>query len=330
MPLTLSQLETTPELRFQHDTAWIQLIYKGELTLYSLTDKVGKHHLLLSHNGKPPVDLINKVWIKDPFNSSGISKVELYKKQILEMGMDCPEVIDLIVNGNLAKNKAWEIKDSYIIQICEAYDRCKGLLPSYKFKNEKNSFVVSAIIGGHTSTYNPDPFLEKRLTGLTNIHIGLGLDYLLPKTNRRVSFYNEAVVYYDNQLIVDNDNIKPDFRSEFTYKSWQLLISNIFKFHISKHQYSPSIRIGVVNRFRFEQELYWKYAPKAQFSTANSADFTAATMRHELGTTIGVSMKYHRFEIGLRGYMTKAITIGPFYNTSLFAVQLSYKLSRNN
>jgi hypothetical protein len=92
-----------------------------------------KGHYFLKTESQETVKLVSKIWLK----SYRVERVDIFRKQLNDLGHGCPEEMKLAGSGILVTGDKQGISEKGLVKVCEAYDQCKGTSDTYRMKKEK-------------------------------------------------------------------------------------------------------------------------------------------------------------------------------------------------
>ncbi len=322
----LSELETTPELHYQRDTAWLQLIYQGAWKLFTFTSITGKQHFFVEPDGSNPKELVRKLWKND----YKIESVDLYRKQLLELTQDCPTAQKMLLAGDWGPKPGERLLEKGLLSFCKTVDECAGSKASYLLFAEKSKMTGQVLLGAHLSSYNFNPASNREISGVSGYQLGFGFNYFFRKSNKRTAFYNEVIFYNDNKKSDTHITFgTQNFISIIDYRSSQIGISNTVSFKISKLSIMPAIKIGMAHRLGLNWDITERTGYINSIDNAPTYDKHYYKRFYEFGPTIGLSGQYKRIGLDIRianTYTTGYFGLSKKPSSQYLALSLSYQV----
>ena len=204
-PLEASSLNTNnltydSTLTTYNDTLFIRAVLIGRASLYYARDRNDRIHLFLQKFGGAIVELgYKKYYVDEIVIANYQNKIvkraiydnQLYKGQLIQAFRDCPYIASGITS------KALPYAKNDIQELFESYNRCKGAKVIYHEPkdNGKAVFTLNAGINFCRLQFISEsypPWNDYHFNGSTGFAAGFSCDYLLPRTNGKWGFFNEA------------------------------------------------------------------------------------------------------------------------------------------
>lgn len=322
----LSELEITPVLHYQNETAWLQLIYQGRWKLYTFTSKSGKQHFFVESDGGNPKELVRKQWKND----YKIESVDLYRKQLLELAQDCAPVQKMLLSKKWAPRQGEGLNEKDLLSFCKEIDNCAGTKPTYVLTREKSKLTGLILAGAHYSTYQFSPYSSREINGFSGGQIGVGLNYFFRKSNNRIALYNEVMFYNDKITDTDTDIGSLKLVSIIEYRSSQIALNNMVTFKLTKLPITPCLKVGLSNRFGINWEITERKGLPSEVDNITPIDRNSfKEMNHEIGPTIGICGQFKRIGLDVRmanTYLTGSFGLSKKPSSKLFAMSLTYQI----
>jgi hypothetical protein len=325
-PANIKELDFKPDLVYQRETVWLELLYQGAWTLYGLTDSGNKRHYLLETNNQQPVELVIKPWLKGNKTAGRLESVDLYKKQLSDLGNDCLQVLKMVREGDIAEKSNLELDQSALINICKAYDACKGTQSKYGLKREKTKWQGHVSAGAHYTQFDFNALPEGRtMSGLSGWQFAFAVRKFIGKSNKRLSFDAEAMILSEKLNDTKTGIGSVGLTSIFDYKTTELGLSTLAAYRISKAALRPTIKLGLTNRLKLSKNFTNQRGLPNQ-NPITLTDYSSSIYWHEIGPSIGLSCQYHRLGLEFRHIRTRYINgdlsgnkpTSRFYGLSLF------------
>lgn len=190
VPNTGTFLDNSPQMRTKEGKVFLQVLTNGKIDLLYLKDKKNKEHFFYRTENENIILLFYKVY----YSTKRVS-VEQYKVQLKKL-----------LNNTITTKKIDKTlyKKRGLTQLIHQYNEAVyPNLANYTMKYEQMKPRFSIIAGSFAYKVN---FLETEKTSLSNKYFvvksafapkinfqgGIGMNLNIPKTNGKVSFYNEA------------------------------------------------------------------------------------------------------------------------------------------
>lgn len=326
-PYQLKYLDYSQELKFQKDTAWLQLVYQGSWSLFTLVDKNSKIHYFVETDNLPVSELVYKPFLKEQAVGIHIEGVEKFRKQLYDLAEGCPAALKLATESDFVTNKKLNLRKQPLVDLFKAYDKCNGAVAEYILKDEKMLLSGRIMAGSQFGVINLAPS-DKFKFNEHNLYLGFGLELFLNNSNRRASIINEAIGYRVEEI----GDYKLSFLSAFdnaksSYSSWDIAVHTMGSIRITQSSLSPKLNIGVINRFHispnFKTDYYIQDNLIRTEKSRNQKD------GYEVGPAAGLSIEYHRLGLNVRYSISNYLRswgLGENANTRMLAVGISYKV----
>lgn len=245
----LSQLGISPLITLEKDMVFAQLLVNGDKELYCYKDnRVYKEHYLLRTSDIEAIDLINKRYYINSTKTS-IAYNEEYKKQLNKLLTNSPSVKTERINQT-------PFRQSELISLIKEYNTSLNTPNSYELKEERLE-VNFGIVGGFNRTSLKFSGANFGLNNATfnksfGANAGIKLEIIIPKTQKKWSIYNEALLsnysFSSNEVYSYYKDEKDYEKVQYQFKATYLKIVNAARFKFP-HEFSPFIQAGIVNGF---------------------------------------------------------------------------------
>jgi hypothetical protein len=328
-PNNLNELDYEAKLKYQKDTAWFQVIYKGEWKLLSYSDYI-KKHWLLEIDSQPPLALVLKPWRMQNLNSNTIQRVDMFRRQLSVLGASCPRVQAIARSKRFNDNNDLELNSHSLITICAAFDSCSGKSATYIAKPDRGDFFTDILIGWHSSTFsNIVPSIYLDAPQVSGFQAGLGFGYYFFRSNKWLALHNDVIIYkgdFEKSQVVGN---QIPYRTDLQFEATQVVFSNTLAIRIANIAINPMLRIGIANRFHLNQKILVKEGPVLFFPDIDLVDKSSTRGKHEIGPIIGIAGSFGHINIAMSYYVTnnsKNSVKGNEADTGAFGVNIGYRL----
>ncbi len=303
----LLEIDDSPALQFKRDTAWLELLYRGNWSLYFLLDKSGKSHYFIETPGGQAVELVNKSWR----DNSRLKKVESFRKQLLDLSQDCPRMFTLI--------STLEFNEKQLLQAFKEYDRCKNEKPVYE-QSKEGGYFSGQLFGGYSlATLHYITYKAKKMSSPGG-QAGIAMEYFPGGAQRNLSLYGStSLLHFSGQT---TERYRPSDLdiSTIRYRNWLVNINLLVSFRFSTHKaIRPVFRFGFFNRFALAEDFY------AELRGTN--DITNISRIRDLSglgfqAFAGLEYKKYGLDFGFQDIFYKKIRRN---NLSYFSLNLSYR-----
>lgn len=325
-PANIKELDFKPDLVYQKETVWLELLYQGTWTLYGITDRGNKRHYFLETYNQQPVELVLKSWLKENKTAGRLESVDLYKKQLSDFGSDCLQVLKIVREGGIAAKGNLELDQSALINICMAYDACKETTSKYSLKREKIKWQGHVSAGAHYTQFDFRALFEGRtMSGLSGWQFAFAARKFIGKSNKRLSFDAEAMILSEKLNDTKTGIGSIGLTSIFDYKTTELSFSTLAAYRITKAAVSPTIKLGLTNRLKLNKKFTNQRGLPTQ-DPLTLTDRSSSIHWHEIGPSVGLSFQYYRLGLEFRhtrtrytnGELSGKKPTSRFYGVSLF------------
>lgn len=122
-----------------------------------MTDAAEKTHYFIKTEDSAVQELVYKTWVRSVPKGTRVDRVELYKKQLMDLAQDCPAVLELLNKGKTLKGNALALDRTGLEAVFKAYDACQGKNLIYTAKDEAGLWSGKAMIGWHVGSISLYP-----------------------------------------------------------------------------------------------------------------------------------------------------------------------------
>ncbi len=278
------ELDESPELKYKRDTSWLELLYRGNWELFALSDRDSKQHFFINLTGEQPKELVRKLWRK----GNRVEEVKLYKKQLLDLSHDCPQLFQFITNMDYSKEQ--------FLQACKQYDACKNTETVYA-QPKQRSWFSGYVFGGYSSAkLEYFSFIDRTLSRIPGSQAGVAIEYFPDRSKQVMSVTASASLqHFRDETSV---RLKPsDLESSMvTYENWLVNLNLLFSYRFLVHkEVRPVFSLGFLQRIPVAEDFYSVY-PGSGITTDHSR-------REDLnffGFEAAAGIEYRRAGLSLR------------------------------
>ena len=302
-PLVTKDLNQVSDVSLRIDTGFIQVLVRGNKSLYRYTTINDKEQFYIS--GVKGIELlIYKRFLKrkDQLESAlSIIENKKFVGQLILYFQDCAGI------QSKFENTRYNAED--LVDIFEYYYACTRSRPQYQIKIEKTLFNKGLLMGvsnswlriDNTSTalkYMKSEFFNSS----TNPAAGFYIDIILPKIFRKWSVNNEFIVSravysgtYEEYWNPDHYNI---ITTNLRYN--YLTMNNMIRYKRNYTHFSLYGNVGIYNSLIIDKinkkTTYTKFYSSERTEEAEAF----ATKNREFGLLIGAGANYKRYLADLR------------------------------
>lgn len=276
---------------WKQEVVFLQLLVKGELDLYSLTDHVGKNHFFIkSENDDVPKELLLIRYKK----GTDIATITRYRNVLRRYMDSAPQLYERI--QKVAYNEA-ALRKLFVM-----YNEHKNHFDYQHIpKKIKLKFSVS---GGLTSMKVTDT-KEAVFSNNHGVSGGIAMEVIFPKNKRKWSLYNELGHrgYKTSVEDVDVTFVEGAAGENYTIKLGYIRLLNAIKFNVNGYNksnlFSPFIYAGIVNGFFISNDSTYEptFGPQAGQPTPldnfrNHEQSVAFGLGADFKSRIGLDLRY--------------------------------------
>ncbi|AHM63406.1 hypothetical protein D770_25815 [Flammeovirgaceae bacterium 311] len=298
-PSKVINMQYISELQLRVDTTFLESMIMGSKSLYYLKNQEGNENFYIGQESKPELLLYKKYYqLKD--GGKVVKENKKYREQLSFYLEGCSSLGSKIANTPYSKKSMEKLFDAYYscTQTDMAFKKetektgveigviAGASLTSVKFRSDHNAFLVNA-------NYNRS----------SNFAAGLFLDMIIPRTQSKLSFYNELnfTSYQVNGVYTtyEDENKHTSTFTEFGYSYLKLNTMARFKYPVGKAY--VYINGGMSNGYAVKEINYSKQETK--FYTEERTVEDAAikdTRRYEQGFILGLGVRYNRYAFEAR------------------------------
>lgn len=328
-PYKTGELSTSPIPQSRPDTVFLRVIAEGPKSLYFLKDGEGREHFFIKKNDK--YDWLTTFRYQYYQNGqTGIVVVDSYKQQLAEYFEDCKALDGKTSGLNYSQKSINRLFEIY-------YEQCAPN-KAVKVAKAESLGLEFGVVAGVSSTKiklsgASAPLLFKgNLPASTQAAGGLFLNLILPRTQKRISVYNELflssykTVSRSETYVSEQDHSYTDFGLGYTY----LKLNNMARYTVPVGTGFLFINGGISNGFVLSEKNY-KKTETYFYSVQGAVSQTKAineTRKYEQGFLLGIGGTVKNLSLEIR--MEKSNGVSPYNHlktgvTRYFAL-LSYRI----
>lgn len=304
----LLEIDNTPALKFERDTVWLELLYRGSWSLYFLLDKNGKSHYFLATPDGQPVELVNKIWR----DGNRLRKVESFRKQLLDFSQDCPQMFSFISTLAFTRKQ--------LLQAGKQYDECKNEKAVY-VQTKEQGYFSGQIFGGYSfATLYYLTFKGKKISSPGG-QVGLALEYFPGESQRNLSLFVSTSIHYFSSRLTDRYRPSDLEMSTIRYRNWLVNLNLLVSFRFNIHKaVKPLFRFGYCSRLALSEDFYAEL-----HGTREVTDLSRIQDLKGPGFQAVTGLEYKKFgiELGFQDVFYKKIRRN---SLSFFSLNLNYRL----
>ncbi|GLU56611.1 hypothetical protein Dfri01_60720 [Dyadobacter frigoris] len=258
-------------------TAFLLVEYSGSKRFYYLKDAESKEQIYIG-NGPDHFELLDNYRYRvEDGSKSGIISRNRYKNQLKAFFQDCPSLNKSFANLRYSPSDIESLFKTY-------YSKCSSEESEISYVQEK-IIVEAGVLVGLTRT---KPDFKGYLGGITdvdysasnNLTAGGFLNFVIPRTRKRFSIYNELIYNSYTAKVHSAQNYYPqDVILDYSYVN----LKNMFRYKIPVGEFSLFFNIGISNGVAIRERT-----------------FIGDTRKYEQGLLAGIGGAYKRFSFELR------------------------------
>jgi len=249
-----------------------------------------------------------------------VARKDVFKSQLNELAFGCKEAFELLPK--------LEVEEKQLIKFLKACDACRGRKTEYIRQKEKNLLSGHLLVGIHTTTVSLSPFSSYfDMNGLEGGQIGFGVYYFIGRTNRRLAFYNELLLFDQRGESTETGPATFGYPTEIKYKTLQLGLSNMASIRLTRAAIAPTLKLGVFHNFAIAKSASFRRMLSQSLWT-ETASLNDKIQPYDVGFAGAFGLQYRRFGLEFRYFLTEIL-----YNnnndqgrTKFYGLQLTYLL----
>lgn len=245
----------SPEVEYQKDTVFLQVMIEGNKNLYHLNDEDGRDHFFITDDEGNYQALIYKFYYFDDDGEQKLLANDQYRRQLIRYFSGCPPLSKVILKT--------KYKTTDLLELFNKYFRCdEGADKSY-IQEQDISWIYPGLIIGFSHTkliFKSDhPYFDHLSKAdfkpSYNITAGIQADLIFPTNKRLWSINNELMYYAFNakgtlSSYVNEEQYK-NIYSTFDFR--YLKLNTLLKYKIEAHKGYFFLNGGFSNAVAFEK-----------------------------------------------------------------------------
>ncbi len=306
-PSNIQNLDFGSELKLETDTAFLQAMIIGEISLYYYFNSYGNSQFyvktdslleLLAYKKYTKIVKVENTTLET--KATKILENTRYIGQLMHYLNDCPNIKSMIENTKYTKKSMLELFDYYY--------NCTHSKLDFKKSTEKARTEFGIVVGlsltslSFNGSIRPDLY-DADFQPSTNFSAGLSLNLVIPRTNSKWSIYNELAF---SSYMVDGHHLNYDNANKYTVTKTSIGYSylkmvNMARFIYPINHFSFFLNAGLSNGFGFNETNY-QQQEITLYTTYRVEEVKALmeTRKFEYGYLLGVGSKYRRYSFEFR------------------------------
>lgn len=328
-PQLTGRLEDNSRLNIKIDTVFLQLLIRGEKSLYFLHNELGIKNYHFLHQGEFKL-LGQKRYMASQGGKIGAAENKQYIGQLTLYFQDCPKIYDKIQQITYTQKSLKKIFTSYL--------SCKESAVEFQHETEKITVAFGPIVGVALSAFNFRGG-NGSLTGVSTIDFsqsinpvgGLFLEIVFPRNRQRSSLVSE-LLYTSYQVEGTSEQIANTINQttysvdlDYSYAKFNLL----FRHKYPLNAMDLFVNVGLSNGYALTNNSYQKKAIVNGGVDFIHEDSPMATFsKYEQGMIIGIGSLYKNFSFEARYDAGNGMSRIPNFrsNSKRFSALVSYRI----
>ena len=291
-------LSHSSEAVLETDTAFLQTLFAGSKSLHSYKNRM-KEQFYIRQESEFEL-LVYKKYLKKDDRSDGLAENRKYLGQLAVYLQDCSVIQDMLRNTSYSRKA--------LNRLFARYHECTSAPVSFEKRAEQVEFIVGAVVGGTLSILSFSgegnaPLVAVEYPSSMNGSVGLSLEVVLPRNQRKWSFHNELLYTsyqtagrYDDFTNEDRYTIT---RTELGYS--YIKLNNLARFRYPVGKVALFVNVGISNGLVVGETNYRRTETKL-YSTERVREEAALadSRRHEQGFLGGLGAQFGRFSLEAR------------------------------
>ncbi|MCC8407481.1 hypothetical protein LJ707_00965 [Mucilaginibacter sp. UR6-1] len=316
----------TPETVFEKKWIFALVLVDGSLQLYNYTDK--RDHFIIRKGQGEATELISNKYIDQV--SKNVVNNQQYKSQLYEAMTDC-EKIDLKKARSLLYNA--EALTNAVAQ----YNNCGGSTNNQNtnttFEKGRSKLVFKALLGASfsklsltKSNNSDDPNNNVKSANNTQPVIGIGVDYILPRSNFGLLFEAQYYRLKSHIGIIENGLSNMSIKQyDFDFK--YLKTNAAAKYSFTQSDIKPFIIAGITNSFVINAKSGYSHVQEGSVEVDDTYLKDEKPGVYEMGFLGGAGLNYKNYGLEARYEVTSGFDLYDFYNAKpkVFYLLLTYR-----
>lgn len=301
-PFTTNQLEDNSRLNIKVDTVFLQLLIRGEKSLFFHQNELAMKNFYVLHEGELKL-LGQKKYMTFKDGKRGVAENKQYVGQLTLFFQDCPKIYDKVQQITYSQKSLEKIFISYL--------SCTESVVEFQKKTEKITTAFGPMVGIGLTTFNFQGGDGPILAGISTINLsqsinpsgGLFFEIIFPRNRQKLSLVSE-LLYTAYQV----EGTSEQFASPTNYTTHSIdldysyaKLNLLFRYKYPLDAIDIFANVGFSNGYAFTNNSYQKKeivnggieviredSPMANFS------------KYEQGLIIGLGSRYKSFSFEAR------------------------------
>ena len=300
-PHLVNELNYSSEFSFASDTIFLQLLIRGDKSLYYYKDAISKDNFFIKDKGEYKI-LLYKQYLQVTDGKEYLAANKAFKQQLADYFSNCPTI-----NTQLAPI---EYNTSDLKKIFNYYFSCtnSNYKPERKEEKKLNSFGITTGLSFVNTTYVIESIDFVPVTASyrsVSPIIGINYNYVLPRNQGRFSIYNDL---FFSRVKIKGEYVKyqdADINSKTTYSvsSTFFLLNSVVRYKFPIKNFFTFINAGISNNFNLS--LYNNKKVENKFYTTETVEefgFNRGFSHDVFEFTHGFGFQYKRLSIDIRSF----------------------------
>lgn len=284
------------------DTVFLRVLVKGKLNLLFMEDENSKKHFYLQKENAQPEELIIHKKVMMVNGKKVISSTAAYKDLLNRHLQDCPEAARRISTTQLQTGMLTRLFTNY--NACFASEE----ETQYVAKTEKVIYKLGAVAGLSPSNLKVEEAEKKKYSlensGLVESYtIGLSLNAVLPRANRRWSIYNEVAWKYFRMSGENEDRagIGQYKHEKVEVKMGYIGLNTMLRYQLPLAKIRPFVNVGIANNFNLvDNSTVETYYRSFTIEKITGGPLMEPIRKYEQALLIGAGVESGKFNAGFR------------------------------
>lgn len=305
-PLHINKLNYIPDLTIVSDTTFLQVLFKGEKSLYVYKNKDGRENYYIKKASGYELLIYNRyfVLLNKHFEIGKRKRViaenKKYLNQLALYLGDCKSIQSLLQSTTYDQKR--------LIKLFQDYYECTSSCLYFQKKPDRIRIETGILAGTSVTTLdfrseNHEFLVNAAYSPSVNFSSGLFFNLIFPRNQGKWSVYNELL--YTSFRVED---VFEDFKHEDLYTITTtelgysyLKLNNMIRFRYPTGSFLLFLNGGITNGFAVSETNYKraesKYYNEDRIKEGRALD---DTRKYEQGYLIGTGAKYNRLSVEFR------------------------------
>lgn len=308
----INELSDSANFSYRIDTVFLQVMIQGSKSLYYYHDNLENAHFFILENNLFQ-ELLYKRYVQNENSTSNIHENKRFVAQLSLYLNNCKTIQSKLSNINYSKND--------LMKLFQYYNNCTNSAAKFEKKIDKIKVEVGIKAGMAISKLNfiSDYFeylSSEDFPKSTNIAEGLFLNLVLPRSNGKMSIYNEFLYTSYNTKATHNQyhagQLEREINTNVGYSYIKLI--NMFRYKYPIKNSFMLFNAGISNGFVVSEtntrtDNYYYYQTIILENSLAIND----SRKHEEGILFGLGNQYKNYSFEIRfeksNGMSKFVTL---------------------